>query len=293
MLLQIFITYYGAVQYLGKAVDSVLEQSDGDWHLTILDDCFPGNEAREIVDQLNDGRIRYVKNETNLGISNTFNRCVELSEADFLMIMGHDDALQPDFVAKAKSLCMEFGSADIIQPGVSVIGSDGSPRTPLADLFKRAISSKLPDDSKLSGDNLGRSLMIGNWAYFPSLLWRRETLQKYTFRPDFSICQDLQLISTIVLNSGSMVKNSEKIFQYRRHSKSLSAQAGQTGEIFEQERLLYSELAADFASKGMPASAFWARAHPFSRLSALLLSLKALVVFDFLGFTRGLRHAIS
>lgn len=293
MSLEIFITYYGAAEHLRTAVESVLKQSDPDWNLAIIDDCYPGSEAQEFIDSVGDERIKFVRNKNNLGVSETFNRCVELSTADFLVIMGHDDVLNPNFVSKAKTLCKEFANVDIIQPGVSVIGGDGWPSEPLADFFKRQISSKLPDDLELSGNRLSSSLMIGNWAYFPSLIWRRETLVKYRFREDLTICQDLQLISMIIADGGSMVKSPEKIFRYRRHSNSLSALGGKSGEVFEQERRLYSELKAVFELAGMRSSSFWARVHPFSRLSALFLSMKALVVFDFTGFARALRHAIS
>lgn len=293
MRLEIFITYYGAPEYLKTAIGSVLEQSDPSWNLTVVDDCFPGNDAEKFINQMNDERLRYIKNGENLGVSETFNRCVELSTADFLVIMGHDDALDPTFVSTAKWLCTKFSDVDIIQPGVRVIGSNGRHRRSLADFFKSRLSSTLPDDLELSGDTLSRSLMIGNWAYFPSLIWRRETLANYRFRADLTICQDLDLISRIVSNGGSMVKNSKATFRYRRHSNSLSALGGQSGEIFAQERRLYSELHATFASKGMLSSSFWARVHPFARLSAFLLAMKALAAFDLTGFTRAVRHAIS
>lgn len=293
MALEIFITYYGALEYLRTSVGSVLAQSEPNWTLTIVDDCFPGTEAQMYINQIDDPRIRFVRNKKNLGISETFNRCIKLSRADFLVIMGHDDVLEPGFVAQAERLCEKFPDAAIIQPGVSVIQSDGAPVWSLVDFFKRVISAAHPRDVPLQGEALLRSLMIGNWAYFPSLIWQREALENYRFRTDLSICQDLHLIAMIISDGGSMILNSQPVFRYRRHSMSQSALAAKSGEIFAEERILYQELASEFARKGMRSAAFLARVHLFSRLSALLIAFKAFTTFDLKVLFAALRHCLS
>ena len=245
------------------------------------------------INQIDDPRIRFVRNKKNLGISETFNRCIKLSRADFLVIMGHDDVLEPGFVAQAERLCEKFPDAAIIQPGVSVIQSDGAPVWSLVDFFKRVISAAHPRDVPLQGEALLRSLMIGNWAYFPSLIWQREALENYRFRTDLSICQDLHLIAMIISDGGSMILNSQPVFRYRRHSMSQSALAAKSGEIFAEERILYQELASEFARKGMRSAAFLARVHLFSRLSALLIAFKAFTTFDLKVLFAALRHCLS
>lgn len=53
-------------QYLSAAIESILAQDCGNWELVIVDDCSP-EDLKSIVDRYNDDRIRYYRNEKNLG----------------------------------------------------------------------------------------------------------------------------------------------------------------------------------------------------------------------------------
>jgi len=44
MPLEIFLPFYGSVQLLKEAVLSVVAQTDKNWSLTVLDDCYPSEE---------------------------------------------------------------------------------------------------------------------------------------------------------------------------------------------------------------------------------------------------------
>ena len=69
MALDIFIPYWGDVNYMKQAVDSVLAQDNDDWLLTVVDDAYPGDEVRRYVEAISDERVRYVRKATNEGIT--------------------------------------------------------------------------------------------------------------------------------------------------------------------------------------------------------------------------------
>lgn len=48
--------------YLREAIESILNQSFGDFEFLILDDC-PEDSREEIVRSYSDSRIKYLKNE--------------------------------------------------------------------------------------------------------------------------------------------------------------------------------------------------------------------------------------
>ena len=293
MLFHIYVTYYGSIDYLKQGVESVIAQSDEDWNLTILDDCFPGNAAEIYIRSLNDTRIRYLRNARNLGVSQSFNLCVSLCDAEYLMIMGHDDSLAQNFVARAKALIRAHPGVDLFQSGVMVMDEHGADSSSLADFVKRKISETLPSSVALSGLPVLRSLMVGNWTYFPSIVWRKSTLSQYEFRSDLPICQDLYMLCTILANGGSLLKDDVYSFRYRRHSVSLSSKAARSGDIFHQERIMYRDLASMFSEHGVPGAVRWAKAHPTSRLSALVISIRALLEGNFRALSKALRYAIS
>ena len=68
--------------YLEEAIRSVLNQTDPDWRLTVVDDRFPSEAPAKWLESLGDPRITYLSNEENLGVTGNFNRCIELSTAD-------------------------------------------------------------------------------------------------------------------------------------------------------------------------------------------------------------------
>jgi glycosyltransferase involved in cell wall biosynthesis len=131
--LDIFIPYWGDVNYMKLAVDSVLAQTSPDWRLTVVDDAYPGDDVRRYVEAADDPRITYIRKDKNEGITENFRTCVSLASQDVLVVMGCDDLLLPNFVDVVLRAHAEFPDAWIIQPGVQIIDEDGKPSVPLVD----------------------------------------------------------------------------------------------------------------------------------------------------------------
>lgn len=91
----VMLPYYGPVDLMQAAVRSVLGQQDPDWRLTVVDDCYPEPGIPEWFASLGDERIRYLRNEQNLGANRNYQRCVDLVEHDVIVIIGSDDLMLP------------------------------------------------------------------------------------------------------------------------------------------------------------------------------------------------------
>jgi glycosyltransferase involved in cell wall biosynthesis len=261
--------FYGRFDHFQQAVESVLSQSDPDWRLVIVDDVYPDLAPGEWAQGLNDERITYIRNEENLRPSRNYRKCVGLMQSEFGVLMGCDDVMLPNYVRRVKELTTQFPEASIVQPGVSVIDSEGTPSRPLADRVKdwyrfRGVGARL-----YSGEQLATSLLRGNWTYFPSLAWRTSALKKHGFRIDLDVVQDLAMLLEITKDGGSLVLDDENCFNYRRHAASVSAVTGPDGSKFAQERTLFTEAATECAAHGWMRAARAARIHLSSRLNAL------------------------
>jgi glycosyltransferase involved in cell wall biosynthesis len=267
--LDIMMPFYGRFDHFQQAVNSVIAQSDPNWRLVIVDDVYPDLEPGRWAQRLNDERITYIRNETNLRPSRNYRKCVSLMESEFAVLMGCDDVMLPNYVRRVNELVAEFPNASIIQPGVSVIDGDGHPSSPLADRVKALYRFRGQSEAEYSGERLATSLLRGNWTYFPSLVWRATELQKYGFRIDLDVVQDLAMLLEITKGGGSLVLDDEVCFNYRRHSASVSAVTGPDGSKFAQERVLFQEAARDCASLGWTGAAREARLHLTSRFNAL------------------------
>lgn len=83
-------------QHLREAIDSVLGQTFGDFEFLILNDGSTDENVRKTVLSYCDPRIVYVENETNLGISGSRNKLVDMAKGDYLAVVDHDDISMPD-----------------------------------------------------------------------------------------------------------------------------------------------------------------------------------------------------
>lgn len=216
--IDILLPYWGDFSLFKKAVDSVLAQSESDWSLKIFDDHYPSDEAQRYLESLKDTRISYVRHEKNIGITKNFNFAVNAAESKYCVIMGCDDRLLPNFVSRAIST---IGDSDFYQPSVEVIDDKDQPYMPLADRIKSLLRPK--EAGIYSGEKLLVSLCHGNWLYFPSIVWKTTTIQKYMFNESYKIVEDLLLEFTIIMNGGTLYLDNEISFQYRRSKESLSS----------------------------------------------------------------------
>ena len=267
--LDIMMPFYGRIDHFKLAVESVLAQSNPDWRLVIVDDVYPDLSAGEWAKSIDDPRVSYIRNETNLRPSRNYRKCVGLMESEFGVLMGCDDVMLPGYVQRVTELIAQFPDAAIIQPGVSVIDGDGEAYTPLADRVKKWYRFGGTGARQYLGDRLATSLLRGNWTYFPSLCWRVSELRKYEFRLDLDVVQDLAMLLEITKGGGSLVLDDTVVFNYRRHSGSVSAVTGFDGSKFAQERTLFGEADRDLRRLGWNRGARAARIHFSSRLNAL------------------------
>lgn len=261
--------FYGRFDHFQQAVESVISQSDPDWRLVIVDDVYPDLAPGVWAQGLADERITYLRNEENLRPSRNYRKCVSLMRSEYAVLMGCDDVMLPNYVRRVKELIAQFPDSSIVQPGVTVIDTDGRPSRPLADRAKGWYRMRSRGPSAHSGEKLATSLLRGNWTYFPSLVWRTTELHRHGFRVDLDVVQDLAMLLEIAKGGGVLVVDDEACFNYRRHAASVSAMTGSDGSKFAQERTLFDEAARDCAALGWPRAARAARHHFTSRINAL------------------------
>jgi glycosyltransferase involved in cell wall biosynthesis len=270
-VLDIVMPYYGDVGLMQTAVRSVLAQSDDRWRLTVVDDgAEPG--VPEWFAGLGHPQVRYERNVENLGILGNFQKCLDLADHDYLVMMGCDDVMLPGYVGSVAGLIERYPAATIIQPGVEVIDGAGVPVRTLVDQTKHRIyAPRVKGSVVLDGEALAVSLIRGNWLYFPSLCWRREAIAAVGFDERLSVIQDLAVVLELVERGGELVVSDELCFQYRRHAQSKSSVMAASGGRFTEARAFFLDVAGAMQARGWERAARAARWHVSSRLHALTM----------------------
>ncbi len=118
--------YKGA--YLAAAIKSILEQSYTDIELIIVNDKSP-EDLDSVVASFNDPRIRYYKNETNLGGKSLvcqWNYCITLARGEYLVMAADDDIYAPEFAKECVALFEKYPMIDLVRSRVKVIDERGA-----------------------------------------------------------------------------------------------------------------------------------------------------------------------
>ncbi|MDR1388056.1 MAG: glycosyltransferase [Propionibacteriaceae bacterium] len=291
--IDVMIPFWGDPELLFEAIGSVRAQTDPNWRLTVVDDCYPESVAQRMA-ELGDDRLRYVRNERNVGITNNFRRCIESASADIVVLMGCDDLMLPNYVATVRAAAQACPRASLIQPGVEVIDQSGATAVSLRDLVKaRLVRPRSDRPLLLTGQRAAASLLRGNWLYWPSLAFRRRDLAGVDFRDSFPVIQDLAFVMDLILAGGSLLYVPTVCFRYRRHAASASSSAAIDGSRFEGERRYLALAERLTRAKGWRRAAGRARWRLLSRLDALTIVPGAIASRQWAGLALLLRHVVG
>lgn len=291
--LQFLIPFYGDEDLLYQTVESVLQQSDPGWTMTIVEDGQLGSSVGAWVTRLGDERIQYEANKRRLGVAGNFQRCLDRGTADYVVFLGCDDRLDLSYVDHVRTAVAEYPDVAVIQPGVRVIDDAGAAVRPLGDRLKARLNPARTGPVILEGEPLMTSLMRGNWTYFPSLAWRRDLLAPIGFRADLRITLDLVALVTLVLNGERLLVTPDVVFEYRRHRASASSIAAATAERFVEEQQVYEEFERLARRRRWLRASTAARRRLTSRLHAAVLVPRSVRQGEWETCRAYLRHALG
>jgi glycosyltransferase involved in cell wall biosynthesis len=127
---------YNGEKYLEQALDAILAQTFRDFELVILD-----NASTDLTDEIcrdyaaKDQRIRYFRNETNIGVARNFNRVFELSSGEYFKWSAHDDLIAPDWLKRCVETLDREPQAIMCYPKTTIIDEHGEVLDYLEDNF--------------------------------------------------------------------------------------------------------------------------------------------------------------
>jgi len=295
--LDILVPFWGDPELLRETVRSVLAQGNPDWLLTVVDDAYPDPSVAQWFAALDDERVRYVRHETNLGITDNYRSCLALATQDVMVFLGCDDLLLPGYVDVVLAAHRRFPEAAVIQPGVRVVDGHGQVVRTLADEVKQRLVRPPRGSSDgavlLGGEALVTSLLHGDWLYWPSLVFRTHALREVDFRDGFPVTQDLALVIDLVCRGEQLVFEPMVCFHYRRHRASASSTALVDGTRFAAERAYFALAARQCRELGWSRAARAARWRVTSRLHALTLAPGAMAARRWSGLPVLGRHVLG
>lgn len=118
---------YNGEKYLREAIESILAQSFEDFEFIIADNASI-DRTEEICRRYaaQDSRIRYYRNEKNLGGALNFNYVFELSKGKYFKWAAHDDVCAPDLLSKCVAILDQDPSIVLCKPKAKAIDEKGN-----------------------------------------------------------------------------------------------------------------------------------------------------------------------
>lgn len=98
-VMSVLMPTYNGGNTLHETLENVLSQSFVDYELIISDDCST-DDTEATIKSFNDPRIRFSRNDRNLGYPGNLEVCRKCASGEILFLMGQDDLLCRDAILK-------------------------------------------------------------------------------------------------------------------------------------------------------------------------------------------------
>lgn len=94
-MVSVLMPVYNNYNYLKESIDSVLNQTYEDFEFIIVDDAST-EPVWDLLCSYNDSRIVKLKNENNIGLTKSLNKCLKLATGDYIARQDSDDVSMPN-----------------------------------------------------------------------------------------------------------------------------------------------------------------------------------------------------
>lgn len=161
---------YGLAHLLSECVSSILAQNYADFEVLIMDDCSPDN-TREVAQSFRDPRIRYIRNDPNLGHLRNYNKGIDLSRGEYVWLISADDRIRKPYLLEKYVNIMD---------GNRHIGYACCPAMTLENGAETKVDGQIEEhDRVFSGREFLKRLLSGNFVIAASGMVRKSCYEKY------------------------------------------------------------------------------------------------------------------
>lgn len=240
----IMSNYNTPEEYLRSAIESILNQTYGNFEFIITDDCSTDNSL-SIIESYTDKRIKILRNEENLGITKSLNKCLAVAKGEFVARMDGDDISLPERFEKQVEFLKSHPDHIVCGTGVELISDWQKTHS------NNRICRTIPDK-----ESFRIHLLFGNYPNIvhPTAMFNRNLLIKHDIRyiENYRLAQDYRMwVSCSEVAECANIP--ETLLNYRIHGKAVSSDKKElqknTAICIMQEQLdkLHIELDDEFA----------------------------------------------
>ncbi len=212
VLVSVIMGSYNHEQYIGEAIESVLNQTCKDIELIIVDDASKDN-SKAIIESYSakDPRVRGFSHKVNLGIARTINDCLKQVNGKFVCLIDSDD-LWDKYKLEKQLKVLGKNEGKLIWSEGLIVDAKGYPTG-------RTVT-QLQYSRKKSGD-LFEELLHEQFVLFQSLIFETKVLNGLKRDEQFKYVSDHCFIVELAKNHEFVFMN-EPLAKYRIHGTNVT-----------------------------------------------------------------------
>jgi glycosyltransferase involved in cell wall biosynthesis len=204
----VILPVHNGVAHLREAVQSIRDQTFSDFELLIIDDAST-DCTTQLIAQLSkeDKRIRTLRHHTQMGVTASLNEGFTNTQSPFIARMDADDRCSPHRLARQLMFMRQHPHLGLCGSWIRCFGA------------VRPYTLTYP----CGPETIRAYLLFGNPFPHPSILFRRESLDRHNLRyaPSVTVAQDLEFWSRCV-DLFPTDNLPETLVEYRLHNASVS-----------------------------------------------------------------------
>jgi glycosyltransferase involved in cell wall biosynthesis len=191
--------YNGGI-YLREAVNSIINQTYDNFEFIIIDDAST-DDTNAVLDSFNDARIKIIKNESNLGLTRSLNKGLQLAQGKYIARMDADDISDRKRFERQVKFLEENTHIDLCGTWKSLVNDP------------QRIS-----EYPVTHDEIKLALLSHNPFAHPSVMWRKDVFDKLglSYNEEYVTSQDYELWNRAVYRIQT-ANIPENLLFYREH----------------------------------------------------------------------------
>jgi glycosyltransferase involved in cell wall biosynthesis len=205
ILVSVIIPAYNQSDYLGIAIQSVLDQTYQDIEILVIDDGST-DDTRKVANRFSDPRIKYIY-QANKGLSGARNTGIRNSAGEYLTFLDSDDLFLPEKI----NLLASFLNS---QTEIGFVAGQAIPIDEHGQRIGNLFDNPIPKDPS--------KLLLGNPLHVGSVMLRRSWQEKIGyFDESLRSYEDWDMWLRLAISGCKMGWVAQPVSKYRFHSKQM------------------------------------------------------------------------
>lgn len=214
-LISVIMPVYNTAPFLKEAIESVLQQSENNFELIIINDASTDN-SYEVIAAIQDPRIRLINNEKNLGLAVSLNKGIRAATGKYIARMDGDDIALPNRFEEQLKIIKTADRKSLVCSTCLLIDESGNK------------IGKWKDDTKYtSTKSIRNQLPNNNCIVHPSIFVRKDVLSEFFYDPEQHESEDYDLWLRMASDEIQFLKIQQPLVLHRIRKQSFTRQRQQ------------------------------------------------------------------